>query len=186
MQAMTRLLARGLALTLLVGGLALSQATPALAHDERPASLTRVDAGPYSLTVAVYTDQPVAGQDFAVLVSPAAGAGPAPERVRLVARPGLGTDATPVRAALVPDPDGPGGFAGTARLPVTGAWLLDVVVDGPAGEGRATLHMTAAAPGALPPWVGWAVGLSPLLGLVWLGWWQHRYLRRLEAAATAA
>lgn len=171
----------GLALALALGLLAAAPA--ALAHDERPARTDLVQAGPYALEIALYTDQPRTGQAFAVVVAPQGD--PAPTTVRLVARPGLGTNATPSRSTLGPDPDAPDRFAGLAHLSVTGAWLLDVQADGPAGAGRATYAMTAAAPGAVPVWLGWLVGLSPLLGVVWLGWWQHRYLQRLEAAAAA-
>jgi hypothetical protein len=160
-------------------------APPASAHAERPASTTTVEAGAYPLTVALYADPPRAGQEFAVVVTPAPGS-VAPDAVRLVARPGLGTNATPTRALLTPDPDAPGSFAGTAHLPVVGPWLLDVLVDGPAGPATATVPVTAGAPGAVPIWLGWALGLAPLLGLAWFVGWQHRYLRRLEAASGVA
>ena len=113
-----------------------------------------------------------AGQELPLLVTPVAGTA-APERVRVVARPGLGVDSTPTRATLVPDPDDPGSFAGAVRVPVVGPWLVDVLADGPAGAGSATLTVTAATPGALPLWLGWALGLSPLVGVLWFAWWQH-------------
>jgi hypothetical protein len=158
---------------------------PVAAHAEPPAATTTVRAGPYVLVVAQYADPPRAGAELPLLVSPAPEAAVAPTSVRVVARPGLGTDAVPVRAALAPDPDGPGSFAGGVRLPVTGPWLLEIQVDGPAGPGQATLPVTAAAPHAMPAWLGWLLGLSPLAGLGWLVWWQRRYLRALEAAAGA-
>jgi hypothetical protein len=95
--------------------------------------------------------------------------------------------ATPTRAVLAPDPDLPGSFVGVVGLPVTGPWLIDVVVDGPLGEASATVPVTAAAPGALPAWLGWLVGVGvPLAGLLWFRAWQHRYLRRLEMTPGAA
>jgi hypothetical protein len=184
---MTRLtlIARRLAVVVVAVGLALGLAAPvAWAHVERPASTTTLEAGPYTLAVARYADPPRAGQEFEVVVTPAPGSA-APDVVRLVARPGLGTNATPTRSVLAPDPDASGSFAGGVRLSVTGAWLLDVVVDGPAGPATATLAVTAGATGALPIWLGWALGLSPLLGVAWFTWWQHRYLLRLEASAAA-
>ena len=33
----------------------------------------------------------------------------------------------------------------------------------------------------VPEWLGWLIGLSPLMGLVWFGWRQRGYLRRLRA-----
>ena len=184
---------RGPALGLAAAGLVLAVApAPRLAQAEQarqdttslPAATVALDAGPYSLVVAFYADPPRAGQQLPLLVTPASGR-PAPERVRMVARPGLGTDAMPTRAQLAPGPGEPGSFAGSIRLPVTGAWLLDIIADGPAGEGQATVPVLAAAPGALPAWVGWALGLAPLLGVLWLIWWQHRYLQGLEAPAAA-
>ncbi|HLI29391.1 MAG TPA: hypothetical protein VKZ60_20180 [Chloroflexota bacterium] len=167
-----------------VAGL-LAAARVALAHDIPPATLTTVRAGPYSLVVARYAEPPRSGAELPLLVSPAPDAPVAPTAVWVVARPGLGTDATPTRAVLAPDPDAPGGFAGGVRLPVAGAWLLDLLVDGPAGPGQATLAVTAAAPHAMPVWLGWLLGLSPLAGVGGLVWWQRRYLRALEAAAGA-
>jgi hypothetical protein len=174
-----RLAGVALAVGLTVPLMLLPGAPAALAHDASPASTTTVLAGPYTLTVALYADPPRPGQELPVLVTPT-GDGPAPESARLLARPGLGVDSIPTRATLVPDPDAPGSFAGAVRVPVMGAWLVDVLVDGPSGPGAATLAVTAAAPGALPIWLGWALGLSPLLGVAWFGWWQHRYLGRLE------
>ena len=33
----------------------------------------------------------------------------------------------------------------------------------------------------VPEWLGWLIGLSPLIGLAWFGWRQRGYLRRLRA-----
>jgi len=44
--------------------------------------------------------------------------------------------------------------------------------------------ITIAAPGAIPSvWLGYLIGLSPLLGLAWFAWWQRGYLHRLRAEA---
>ena len=107
---MTRLtlIARRLAVVVVAVGLALGLAAPvAWAHVERPASTTTLEAGPYTLAVARYADPPRAGQEFEVVVTPAPGSA-APDVVRLVARPGLGTNATPTRSVLAPDPDASG------------------------------------------------------------------------------
>jgi hypothetical protein len=175
-----RVLASACVLALVAIGL---EARPVAAHAEPAATATTVRAGPYGLVVAQYADPPRAGAELPLLVRPVPEAAAAPTSVRVVARPGLGTDAVPVRTVLAPDPDEPGSFAGGVRLPVTGAWLLDIQVDGPAGPGQVTLPVTAAAPHAMPAWLGWLLGLSPLAGLGWLVWWQRRYLRALEAVA---
>jgi hypothetical protein len=105
--------------------------------------------------------------------------------VRIVARPGLGTNAAPIPVRLAPVPDRPNTFEGTVHLPAIGAWLLDIVAEGPSGEGHAIAPLTAIAPEAPPEWIGWALGLSPLLGVLWFGLWQRGYLQRLEASAGA-
>jgi hypothetical protein len=176
-------LAATVLLALLIAVPSMGAAT-AWAHAERPTSVTQLQTGPYALSLALYTEQPRAGQDLVFVLAPTPG-GPHPRSVRVTVQPGLGTNATPTRAELTVDPDNPAALAGAVRLSVTGAWLLEVVADGPAGEGRARLPLTAAAPGALPVWLGWVIGLAPLLGVVWFGWWQHRYLRCLETPAAA-
>jgi 2-polyprenyl-3-methyl-5-hydroxy-6-metoxy-1,4-benzoquinol methylase len=34
--------------------------------------------------------------------------------------------------------------------------------------------IVASSPSAIPLWQGWAIGLSPLLGLAWFSWWNWR------------
>ena len=168
----------------LSAGLLAAPPPMAHAHAEAPVAVSTVVAGPYTVELARYADTPVAGADLPLVVTPLPGSTPL-SGVGLTARPGLGTNATPTHAVLVADLDAPGSFAGSARFTVAGAWLLDLDLDGPAGPARATLAVTAAAPGAIPVWLGWLMGLSPLAGLVWFGWWQHRYLRQLEGGAAA-
>jgi len=176
-------LARGLIAALALLALAaIAAPVPAAAHAERPATSVSVTAGPYPLVVALYADPPRAGADLPIVVSPGPGSRVGPRTARVVARPGLGVSATPTRATLAPDPDGPGSLAGAVRLTVTGPWLLEIAVDGPLGEAAAVVPVTAAAPGALPAWVGWLIGVGlPLGGLIWFVIWQQGYLRRLEA-----
>jgi hypothetical protein len=176
-----RFLAGGLAAALAALALAAAGASPVAAHAERPATTLAVAAGPYPLVVSLDADPPRAGDELRLVVAPAPDGDAAPWVARVVARPGLGTDATPTRATLSADPDAPGSFAGAVRLPIAGAWLLDVVVDGARGEATATVPLTAAAPGAPPAWVGWLVGVVlPLGGVLWFATWQGAYLRRLE------
>src|SRR5262245_23950744 len=116
-----RIPARGLGFMLAAIVLAAAVAPPTVgAHAERPATTVAVAAGPYRLVVGLYADPPRAGDDLPLAVAPAPGEGGAPWTVRVEARPGLGTNATPTRATLAPDPDEPGSFAGVVRLPVAG------------------------------------------------------------------
>jgi len=142
------------------------------------AGSTRTDAyaaGPYTVTVTRVDPVDVGSAiGFAVTVEPADGAG-----VVAIALPGPGTPARPARAAVAP-----GGRAGayevTATFPVRGAWVLAIDVAGRAGRGRAAVPVTAAAPGAIPIWLGWTIGLSPLIGVAAFLAVQVRSARRLR------
>jgi hypothetical protein len=144
---------------------------------------TRTDAyaaGPYTVTVS--RDDPVQvgrATAFAIAVAPADGAS-----VVGIALPGPGTAARPGRA--LPAAAGQGGrYVVTASFPVRGAWVLALDVTGAAGRGRASVPVTAAAPGAIPQWLGWTIGLSPLLGLAAFLAVQVRSARRLRAGRPA-
>ncbi len=49
--------------------------------------------------------------------------------------------------------------------------------------GQASFPITVAAPGAMPIWLGWLIGLTPLVGVAWLVWHQRRYRQKLLAQA---
>lgn len=166
-------------------GTPLAGAPPARAHDEPAAGVANVRAGPYRLEVRWYTDPPRTNQPLEVLIVPLDLPPEEASRltVALVARPGLGTEATPTRGTVGPDPDRAGAFAAQVNLPVQGAWNLEISVSGPSGRGQARVELLVAAPGAIPLWLGWAIGLSPLLGLGAFLLWQRREVRRLLAEA---
>jgi len=107
---------------------------------------------------------------------------PTPDALTIVAWPGAGVSAISQRAHVSPDPDRPAAYAVAVLLPVTGAWTLHLAAAGPAGAGVGRLPITAAAPGAVPVPVGWALGLAPLAGLLAFAVAQHRWL----AAQTGA
>lgn len=143
---------------------------------------TRTDAypaGPYSITVTradpLEVDHAAA---FALAVTPADGVG-----VVAVTLPGPGTAGRPGRATTEPG-RGPGAYVVTASFPVRGAWVLALDVAGPRGRGRAVVTVTVAAPGAIPQWLGWTIGLSPLAGLAVFLAAQVRTARRLRAGVT--
>jgi len=148
------------------------------------AGSTRTDtypAGPYTVTVT--RDDPVdvdRSTSFAVMVAPADAAG-----VVAITLPGPGTAGRPGRAVAASG-GGPGRYEVTATFPVRGAWVLALDVSGAAGHGRAVVRVTAAAPGAIPQWLGWAIGLSPLVGLAAFLAVQVRAARRLRLSATRA
>jgi hypothetical protein len=146
-----------------------------------PLADTRTDpypAGPYSVTVTrqdpVEVDR---STGFAVTVAPADGAG-----VVAILLPGPGTPGRPGRAVTTAG-DRRGAYEVTATFPVRGAWVLALDVSGAAGHGRAVVPVTAAAPGAIPQWLGWTIGLSPLAGLAAFLAVQVRTARRLRLSA---
>jgi hypothetical protein len=143
-----------------------------------PAAATRTDAyaaGPYAVTVT--REDPVQvdrATGFTLAVTPADGAD-----VVAITLPGPGTAGRPGRAVATAG-HRPGTYVVTASFPVRGAWVLALDVAGAAGRGRAVVPLTAAAPGAIPQWLGWTIGLSPLAGLAVFLAAQVRTARRLR------
>jgi hypothetical protein len=143
----------------------------------KPARTETLAAGPYIIDVNLYQDPPYTDQPLQI------GVVPHDSTLRLsgqiVAQPGLGTDATELRAKLTPTDDGHGTLEGTISLPVQGAWHLVIQLDGPRGSGSEGLDVTVGAPGAMPAWLAWLIGSSPLVGIALWIWHQHEYRRRL-------
>jgi hypothetical protein len=124
------------------------------------ARVDHVAAGRYPLTVDLYADPAKAGYALAFAVAPAQGVnGSLTYHVESV--PGQGVDATPVRATFSPDPNVRNRIRGAAEITVKGPWTLQVTVDGPAGQGVATIPITATALPPIPVWLGWAIGFLP-------------------------
>lgn len=146
-----------------------------LAHDGAPLRVEPIPAGPYTLAVQWY-NLPHAGEELVLRVIPVSAAGSALS-LEVQAVPGAGAAASPVRGKTVPDGDQRGAFAVTQALPVTGAWTLVFTVNGAAGSGVGRLAVTAAAPGAAPAPLGWAIALTPLVGLLAFGVAQWRWYR---------
>ncbi|MFN8634231.1 MAG: hypothetical protein U0893_10275 [Chloroflexota bacterium] len=156
---------------------------PALAHDTI-AVLERRQAGPYELEIGLDRDPPRTGQDLAVTVRALPDGEPVGwnggGRVTVVAVPAYGTAGTPTRlVVLQPESHDRASYAGTIQIPVQGQWRLEIEVNGSAGPATASVPVSVAGPPAIPVWLGWLVGLSPLAGLGWFVGWNRRYLRRL-------
>jgi hypothetical protein len=137
----------------------------ATTHGSTPARVVQVTAGPYALTVSLYTDPARAGfaLPFAIAPEPPV-SGTLTYAVNSV--PGPDVDATPVHASLSKDAQVPNGVQGEAEITVQGDWSLQVVVNGPAGQGEADVPVTATAPPPMPPWLAWSLGFLPLVGLL--------------------
>lgn len=157
-------------------------AAPAAAHDA-PDRVEERRAGPYRLEIAIFDPRPSVARPvrFAVRGLPG-GATLDGATVIALGVPGPETDAVPTRpTALEPSRDFRGSLEGSVPMWVQGAWELEVRVQGPAGAGAARLPVAVIASHAVPSWLAWAIGLSPLLGLAWFAWWQRGYLRTLPA-----
>jgi hypothetical protein len=127
--------------------------------------VVRVTAGPYALTVSLYTDPARAGFALPFAIAPESPtSGTLTYQVTSV--PGFDVDATPVHASLSPDAQVPNGIQGEAEITVQGDWSLHVVVNGPAGQCEANVPVRATAPPLMPPWLAWSLGFLPLIGLL--------------------
>jgi hypothetical protein len=160
---------------------------PALAHDAI-AFYEQRQVGPYLIEIGLDRDPPRTGQDLALTVRALPGGAtlqsPPTGRVTVIAVPGPGTDATQTRLTILqPEAHDRSSYAGEVRLPVRGAWTLEIEVGGAAGPAVTSLPIDVDGPPPIPVWLGWLVGLSPLAGLAWFARWNRTYLRNLLAEA---
>lgn len=164
----------------------LSAALPAMAHDTIARTET-LKGGPYTVQLGMVQDPPTVETPLDVTVIAAKDA-PTLEgaTVTLTGKPGLGTDAATTRAIpMTPEPQERDSFEGKVPLSVRGGWQLQVDISGPAGSGKVVLPVTVAAPAAIPTWLGWLIGMVPLLGVIWFAWWNRGYYLRLKREAGA-
>ncbi len=180
-------LIRHKAMVLAATGFLLTFAFSASAHDNI-ARIDTIQGGPYSIMVGTMMDPPTVETPLEITIIAANGAPTLKgASVTLTAVPGLGTDgATSKPYAMTPEPAEPASFETKIPLPVRGAWILRLDVDGPAGKGTANLNINVAAPAAMPVWLGWLIGMSPSLGLVWFAWWNRKYFLRIRQEAPGA
>lgn len=149
--------------------------TTSIAHAQgKPAHSQTLVVGPYTVVVGLSEYPPIVGDALDVTVKE-------PSAMSLsgglTAQPGLGTDAIAAHASFVAQSDAT--LDASIHLVVKGAWSLVFDLDGPKGHGTGSIDVIVSAPGAISPWLGWTIGLSPLLGCIWLGWWLWNYRRTL-------
>ena len=125
-----------------------------------PAHVDHVTAGPYSLTVNLYTYPANAGYALAFAVSSTQATSES-LTYSVYSIPGKGVDATPVRATFHSVSNVQNGIQGAAEITVRGPWMLQVTVDGTAGRGVANVPITAVTLPAIPIWLGWSIGFVP-------------------------
>ena len=162
---------RTLALCTVLALLALSGA-PAHAQSGAPLKTIDVQVGSYPLQVSYYNEVQGGGAlQFGIAPQPG---GAVPGSYVVMAVPGTIVNAVPVRASVGPDPERPGGVRGSVYLPVSGQWMLSVDVIGPLGHAVEDVPILAAAPPAIPVWLGWLIGLLPVWAIVGFVIWQAR------------
>jgi hypothetical protein len=153
-----------------------------LAAGENDASMTRnasdrsLQVGPYHVEVQFSADPPHVEAPLQVTVHVLQ---PGQFSGELIGEPGAGTDAVPTHVQLAAEQGNSSVLSGELHLSVRGVWSIVIDLKGPQGSGSATIGVTVSAPNAIPTWLGWLLGLSPLLGCAWLVYQQARYRRKL-------
>lgn len=152
-----------IALLVVLGEAAYSIA--ATTHGSAPARVVQVQAGPYPLTVSLYTYPARASYALPFTIAPRQSISGALTYDVSSIPDESDAPATPVRASISPDSNVRNGVQGDAEITVQGLWTLDIVVTGSAGQGEAVVPITATAPPAIPAWLGWVIGCIPFYGL---------------------
>ena len=102
--------------------------------------------------------------------------------------PAPGTDATPARVTLSPDPDTPDVYDVNVTPSIRGLWLLRMKASGPAGSFVGDIPINVLGPPAIPTWLGWLIGLFPLpllIGFILLQvYWRKRLRQRSRPHAS--
>ncbi len=135
-----------------------------------PVRIDHVTAGPYPLTVSLYTYPANAGYALPFKIAPTRPVSGSLS-YHVESFPGQSVDANPVRATFSADPTVHNGVRGAAEITVKGPWTLQIQVDGPAGQGSANVPVVATALPPIPVWLGWLIGYIPLYVLsvfVWM------------------
>ncbi len=148
----------------------------------KPARSTTVAAGPYIVDVQLSQDPPYVAQPLTVTIVPQNRALQLSGKV--IVEPGLGTDATNIPFKL--SVSGAGTLQTSVQFPVKGAWQITVQLSGAQGTGTATVPVTVGAPGAMPAWLAWVIGSSPLWGIALWIFLQHNYRKKLLAKQSLA
>ena len=125
-----------------------------------PVRVDHVVAGPYHLTVSMYTYPANAGFALPFAIAPEQAIN-GPLTFHVESLPGKRVDANPVRATFRTDPKVHNGIVGAAEITVEGPWTLQIQFDGPAGEGVTNVAVTATALPPIPTWLGWFLGFIP-------------------------
>jgi hypothetical protein len=152
--------------------------------DSKPALSQIVSAGSYIVTINISKNPPFTGEPFDISVIPHDTSLKLSGKV--IMEPGSGTNGVNIPTDLKASGDNTGTLNATVQIPVRGTWNIAIALNGPQGTGNASIPVTVGAPGAMPPWIAWSIGASPLL---FIAFWianQHRYRRKLITNPTSA
>ncbi len=141
-----------------------------------PTRFLNATAGPYQLKLALYADPLPAGDAIPFNIAPAPGT-QGPLTYTVTADPGPGVSGSVTQGDINVQQQTPYGTPGNITLVTRGTWVLNITVNGPAGQGQASIPLTATAPPPIPTWLAWNLGLLPIYGLLifwWNQWWQGR------------
>src|SRR5215472_5623057 len=132
------LLIVGVILLLIVGG-EIIYSIAATTHGSTPARVVQVQAGPYPLTVSLYTYPAHASYALPFAIAPRQSTSGILTYAVSSIPDQSDVPATPVRASLSSDPNVRNGIQGDAEITVQGTWYLDILVKGSAGQGEASV-----------------------------------------------
>lgn len=96
--------------------------------------------------------------------------------------PGAGTDANILDVQLVVDRESASVYDVDVTPPIRGKWLFELQIEGSAGTATGSIPIQVDGPPAIPTWLGWLLGLSPLPFIVVFLWLQVRWRKRLSSA----
>ena len=168
------------ALSLLVVLIDLGISIAATIPGTTPAHIEQVKAGPYHLTISLYTYPARAGYGLPFAVAPMNATGGS-LTYDIFSVPAKGVDANPIRATFSADANVQHGIKGAAEVTVQGQWSLQIQVHGDAGQGTATVSFPATALPAVPNWLGWCIGLLPFYVLCGFFLMQMSHNRKAES-----
>jgi len=150
---------------------------PVAAHNAFPAREFALQAGPYHYRALLFNEKVNAGDHVQILlVGDPLAARPVPH----VGLQALGPAGATVAATLMPDENDRSNTAADLVIPAQGAWQIQLRVSGPLGIGSAGFPLPVNPAPALPQWAGWAIALSPLLGVAWFAVQQRGLMRKAE------
>jgi hypothetical protein len=152
-------------ISLVVTGIAFYQIVLASSIHGSPVRFIQVQAGPYPLKLALYSDSIQAGVviPFTIAIAPGT---QGPLTYQVTASPGPGVPGSLAQGDVNTQQGTSYSVPGSITLVTRGPWTLHIVVSGPAGRGEAAIPLTAVTFPAIPAWGAWIIGLLPLYGLL--------------------